>query len=183
MLEVSDVATLRVIAHPLRSQLLEHLDGPRTVRELGDLVGKPPDRLYYHLRLLEQHELIEVVDEQVVRGLTERRYRCTADRIRVAARGVDSAATATQLINQLLDRVQRDVAKVTALRARRDPGDEPSMALGLEHLHLTRDEHAEVLATLEEIQRRYADRAPSEETTPWAVLVGLYPLIDEESTR
>jgi DNA-binding transcriptional ArsR family regulator len=51
----------RALADPLRLRLLEALWlGPRSVKELAEAVGLPPDRLYYHLRQLEQAAIVEV---------------------------------------------------------------------------------------------------------------------------
>jgi DNA-binding transcriptional ArsR family regulator len=51
----------RALADPLRIRLLEALwFSPRSVKELAEAVRLPPDRLYYHLRQLEQAAIIEV---------------------------------------------------------------------------------------------------------------------------
>ena len=51
----------RALADPLRIRLLEAMwFGPRSAKELAEAVGLPPDRLYYHLRQLEQAAVIEV---------------------------------------------------------------------------------------------------------------------------
>src|ERR1700684_1449477 len=51
----------RALADPLRLRLLEALCfSPRSVKELAGAVELPPDRLYYHLRQLEQAAIIEV---------------------------------------------------------------------------------------------------------------------------
>jgi DNA-binding transcriptional ArsR family regulator len=77
--------TVRVIADPVRLRLLELLrQQPRTVTELAELLDVPRTRLYYHIRLLEEHGLITVDDTRVVSGITEKRYRVTAYRFSVA---------------------------------------------------------------------------------------------------
>jgi predicted ArsR family transcriptional regulator len=51
------------------------LEGAHTVKELAAALDVPPTRLYYHVRMLEEHGLIEVVDRRMVSGIEERRYR------------------------------------------------------------------------------------------------------------
>ena len=79
-----DPETVRLIADPLRLRLLDHLrQQPRTVTELAELLDVPRTRLYYHVKLLEEHGLIAVDATREVSGITERRYRVTAYRFSV----------------------------------------------------------------------------------------------------
>jgi len=66
----------RALADPTRVRLLELLwFGRRTVKELGDALDMPPDRLYYHLDLLEKGGLVKVVElRPAARGRVERVY-------------------------------------------------------------------------------------------------------------
>src|SRR5205085_3177564 len=55
------------------------LDGGRTVKELAAALDVPTTRLYYHMKILEQHGLVEVVERRMVSGIEERRYRAITD--------------------------------------------------------------------------------------------------------
>jgi DNA-binding transcriptional ArsR family regulator len=48
---------------------------PRTVKELAAELGVPVTRLYYHVRILEKHGLVHVVERRMVSGIEERRYQ------------------------------------------------------------------------------------------------------------
>ena len=53
----------RALGDPLRLRVFELLAGDQmTVRELAEALGSPPDRLYYHLRILEEAGLIRLVE-------------------------------------------------------------------------------------------------------------------------
>src|SRR5258708_2192554 len=67
----------RALAAPMRIRLLECLWGrPQSAKELGEWVGLPPDRLYYHLAQLEQAGLIEIAEyRRLPGGKVERVYR------------------------------------------------------------------------------------------------------------
>ncbi|HEU0163766.1 MAG TPA: helix-turn-helix domain-containing protein [Thermomicrobiales bacterium] len=81
---IDDPETLRLIADPLRLRLLELLRAqPRTVTELADLLDVQRTKLYYHVKLLEAHDLIAVDRTRVVSGITEKRYRVTAYQLSV----------------------------------------------------------------------------------------------------
>jgi DNA-binding transcriptional ArsR family regulator len=79
-----DPESVRLIADPLRLRLLELLrQKPRTVTELAEALDVPRTRLYYHVKLLEEHDLIAVDATREVSGITERSYRVTAYRFSV----------------------------------------------------------------------------------------------------
>lgn len=84
--------TLELVLHPVRLRILNAMSGDRTgtTTELSD---RMPDlsqaTLYRHVKLLLKGGLLEVVDEQQVRGAIERRYRVRRE---VARIGMDTAA-------------------------------------------------------------------------------------------
>ena len=77
--QVTDVDTLRALAHPLRVRLLGalRLDGPATASELGRRFGESSGSTSYHLRQLERFGFVEEDDEQPSRR--ERRWRAAHD--------------------------------------------------------------------------------------------------------
>src|SRR5687768_7910305 len=81
---IDDPEVLRIVADPMRLRILELLrQQPRTVKELAVLLDVARTRLYYHVKLLLEHDLIVVDDTRVVSGITESRYRVTAFRLSV----------------------------------------------------------------------------------------------------
>lgn len=77
--QISDVNTLRALAHPLRVRLLGalRLDGPATASELGRRFGESSGSTSYHLRQLERFGFVVEDDEQPSRR--ERRWRAAHD--------------------------------------------------------------------------------------------------------
>src|SRR5918999_142666 len=76
---LEDVDALRAVADPLRLRILfETTYTGRTVKELAALLGVPQTRLYYHVKLLQRHDLLSVVERRMVSGIEERRYRSAA---------------------------------------------------------------------------------------------------------
>lgn len=47
---------------------------PRTVQQIAEVLGVPFTRLYYHVKMLEKHELIRVVDVVQLAGAIEEKY-------------------------------------------------------------------------------------------------------------
>jgi len=67
---ITSLETLKVFSDPLRQQIIETLlDGPRTVKQIAAELNIPPNKLYYHVNLLEAHSLIQVTDTRIVLSL------------------------------------------------------------------------------------------------------------------
>lgn len=82
---INDLDTLRVVADPLRNQIVELLiHTPLTVKQVAERLGLAPSKLYYHMGLLEKHGIIEVVETRMVANLQEKDYRATAHIFTVA---------------------------------------------------------------------------------------------------
>lgn len=76
---ISTLETLKVFSDPLRQQiLLAMAESPRTVKQVAAETGRTATKLYYHVKLLEEHGLIRVTDTRVVSGIIEKRYQATA---------------------------------------------------------------------------------------------------------
>jgi DNA-binding transcriptional ArsR family regulator len=79
---IKDMETLRAIADPLRTQILELLvKEPQTVKQVGKKLGLAPGKLYYHFNTLEKYGLIEVAETRQVANMIEKLYRATAAEI------------------------------------------------------------------------------------------------------
>ena len=84
LLIINDLETLKVAADPLRLNILNLLRGePRTAKDLAKALRLPQTKLYYHISLLEQHELIRMTEMRLVSGIMEKRYQATASRLTV----------------------------------------------------------------------------------------------------
>ena len=77
-IRISDLETLKVISDPLRVQILENIGlasdaGKSTsVKQLSEDLDIPQSKLYYHIKLLEKHDLVYVADTRVISGIIEK---------------------------------------------------------------------------------------------------------------
>jgi DNA-binding transcriptional ArsR family regulator len=101
-LVISDHATLKVFYDPIRQRILRALYVPMSVTELGDELDESPNRLYYHVRLLEQHGLVVVAEERRAGSNIERLYGRAATRYEIAPALVDEG---TRLAGPVVDDV------------------------------------------------------------------------------
>jgi DNA-binding transcriptional ArsR family regulator len=75
---IDDPAAAEVTLDPIRTRLLAELVEPGSATMLAARVGLPRQKVNYHLRELERHGLIELVEERRKGNVTERVMRATA---------------------------------------------------------------------------------------------------------
>ena len=75
---IEDAAAAEVSLDPVRARLLAELAEPASATMLAARVGLPRQKVNYHLRALESHGLVELVEERRKGNVTERMMRATA---------------------------------------------------------------------------------------------------------
>jgi DNA-binding transcriptional ArsR family regulator len=81
---IQTVEQVKALTDPLRKQILgAFCQGPMTTKQVAEQLGEKPTRLYYHVTILEQAGLIEIVETRQIRGTVEKTYRAVATKFRV----------------------------------------------------------------------------------------------------
>lgn len=116
---IKDLETLRVIADPTRTQILEILvKEPQTVKQVAEKLGITQGKLYYHFNLLEKHKLIMVVETRQKANMIEKKYRAKAGEVEVdpsllnftTEQGKESInALLTSVFNSTRDDIERSL--------------------------------------------------------------------------
>jgi DNA-binding transcriptional ArsR family regulator len=75
---IEDPATAAIALDPVRARLLAALREPGSATSLAADLGLTRQRVNYHLRALEAHGLVELVEERRKGNMTERVLRATA---------------------------------------------------------------------------------------------------------
>jgi len=165
----------RALADPLRIRLLEAAwFGPRSVKELAQTVGLPPDRLYYHLRQLEQAGVIEVSGYRPLPGgKVERLYQRAEAEPPAEESSPEEIAT---FLGAVLDATKADI---TAAHMAKADGQRREVAVTRAALRLTDEGLAELHRMLNDVRERFSDPKftdPEAEGTWVRVLVALVDL-------
>ena len=85
VLMVKDLETLKILADPLRNQILEILAPEKlTVNQIAEKLGLTPSKLYYHINLMEKHGLIQEVDSIIKANIIEKIYWISAYECKMA---------------------------------------------------------------------------------------------------
>ncbi|MGY6652768.1 winged helix-turn-helix domain-containing protein [Amycolatopsis sp. TRM77291] len=75
---IEDAEAAEVSLDPVRARLLAELAEPASATMLAARVDLPRQKVNYHLRALEKHGLVELVEERRKGNVTERMMRATA---------------------------------------------------------------------------------------------------------
>jgi DNA-binding transcriptional ArsR family regulator len=187
---IKDLETLRVIADPLRPQILELLvHDAQTVKQVAEKLGLAPGKLYYHFSLLEKHGLIEVAETRQVANMIEKLYRATASEIDLEPsllsfstdQGKESIHT---LLTSALDSTREDLQRSLQARAynlERGAKPRPRKAFVKRGLSRIPDELADefserLLALIDEFESLDdPPRAEGEALQSYALTVAFYP--------
>jgi DNA-binding transcriptional ArsR family regulator len=76
--KLTDLVQMKVLADPLRIRLLELFGEERTTKQVAEILGLPPTRLYHHVAALERVGLIRLARTQQRRGAMEKYYLAVA---------------------------------------------------------------------------------------------------------
>jgi len=91
------VADLRALAHPLRLRMMElFAETPRTTKQVAELLGQPPTRLYHHVAALERAGLLVLTERRQNRGAVEKWYTGVAQQIQAGVRQKGDAGRAAR---------------------------------------------------------------------------------------
>ena len=75
---IQEVNQAAALFQPLRVELMKLMAEPRTCAEMGQVVGESPQKVYYHVKILENAGLVEKVREERVRGIPQGYYQAKA---------------------------------------------------------------------------------------------------------
>jgi DNA-binding transcriptional ArsR family regulator len=75
---IEDLERAITLLKPLRLEILRRLDEPRTCPELADFFDESAQKIYYHIKAMEQAGLVEKTEERRVRGVMEGYYQAKA---------------------------------------------------------------------------------------------------------
>jgi len=185
---IEERETLKVIADPLRSQILEILlHTSHTIKQTADKLGLASSKLYYHFNQLEKHGLIEVVETRMVANLEEKLFQAVATNFELApglltTNTEEGKAVANELFVSTIDSTRDDLLR--SLQARYFQLDHGAP----EHLRrvvlnrvvrhipeaMAQEFQQRLCALLEEFEA--ADSPPgTPDTFPYAFMAALYP--------
>ncbi|GAA3466189.1 ArsR/SmtB family transcription factor [Nonomuraea roseola] len=89
---IEDPAAAEASLDPIRARILAELSQPGSATMLAAKVGLPRQKINYHLKTLERHGLVELVEERRKGNVTERVMRATASSYVISPRAMAGVA-------------------------------------------------------------------------------------------
>jgi DNA-binding transcriptional ArsR family regulator len=190
---ITNLDTLKIIADPTRLEVMRTLKKPRTVKEVAEILDTDPTKLYYHVRQLEKHDLIRIVETNIVSGIIEKTYQVSARQFRVE----ENLISATEMTDENLNTLFSAIFDVTKDEIRRSfqaglmkLGDKtPPEKYGTAKvaLYLTEEQATELFGKLSALMQEYEDASKlNEENTevqPHGLLFSFYPLYRPDADK
>lgn len=187
---IEDADALKVIADPLRLQILRNLDKPRTVKDLAERLDTPATKLYYHVNQLEKHNIIRVVDTRVVSGIIEKHYRVTAKSYHVSKSLLkatkDSDEQLDVLLSAIFDTAKAEIKQsVQAGLLRIDESvKEPQQDGIIWHasINLAPEKFAELNGRIQTLLEEFDQAARENDDStkkPYGLVVTFYPIVNK----
>lgn len=155
---VEDVETIKVVADGRRLKILALMQEPTTVKAISAELDIPASKLYYHVNLLEKHNLIQVVDHNIDSGIVEKIYQVTARQFKIVNPLLrtdlpDDAADA--IFTNMLEETQRDFRQAYAARNKDEQVPPRHPFLSKKAFRLTDEQltmlHGKLTALIEEV--------------------------------
>lgn len=165
LLVVTAPEQLRALADHLRGTLLELvLERAATVTELARAVDRPKSTIAYHVNLLVDAGLLQVVRTRKVRAIEERYYGRVARTYYVGALSRDEDKQVVAAMNGLAEAAAESAAAHAA----------DDLRCLLVHARIPRDEVRRFWAEVQELARQYA-QIPRSGDQVYGFVAGLYP--------
>jgi DNA-binding transcriptional ArsR family regulator len=181
---ISDVETLKALSDPLRLRILELMTSGRdeafTVKRLAVALDVSQTKLYHHVNLLVERELIRPVGTRVVSGIIETSYRIAQlsialDRGLLAGDSPELHDMLTTIFDGAREDIERGIhAGAIVVGEDTDPLKRLVLAKGL--TRLSPDRAAEFRERLKDLLRSFDDDPADLEGDAYGFVVGFYPL-------
>jgi DNA-binding transcriptional ArsR family regulator len=124
-------ATRKAMSDPIRLRMREQLAiRPSTMKALGGVLGIEPNRLYYHARILEAADLIEVVGAEPSGRSAERVYAAKRGSFGNELPGEDPVEQ-TVFIGAVLDATKAELSDLAFVKAAKTAADPPVKSIVL----------------------------------------------------
>lgn len=66
---------INIVSDPIRLKIIMTLGTtPKTAQDLSDAMGVSRSKIHYHLKILQENGIIEVVDTELINGITQKYF-------------------------------------------------------------------------------------------------------------
>ena len=181
---LTNLEQMKVLADPRRIRILELLGEERTTKQVAEILGEPPTRLYHHVAALARVGLIRLARTRQSRGAQEKYFVAVArafsadPKLFTSRRGPQAAEVAGSIATQVLDLTAEDLRALLAQGASLENLQEQGILSYLE-VRATPKELAALRTKLAKLIEGCADRKggrPRPGETRHRLTIAFFPL-------
>lgn len=172
---IEDLEQAMALLKPLRLEILRRLDEPRSCDELAEVFQDSSQKIYYHVKALQEAGLVEKVADKRIRGTVEGYYQAKARSYWLAPSLVGKIGSLQQSRDQaslrILLQLAEDVIEDTARLGSKSEAGQAVASLSLSaQIHLA--DSAQKAEFLQELQTTFQNLAMKNlSMTPSAILI------------
>jgi DNA-binding transcriptional ArsR family regulator len=185
---LGDAAAVAAALDPTRAAILDALTEPGSASTVATAIGSSRQKVNYHLRALEAHGLVELVEERAWGGITERMVRRSARHLVASPdvmqrSGLDPSQVSDHLSAAYLIAVNaRNVAETGAIASRAATGTRvPTLTIDTVIGFASPEDRAAFAADLQSAVAALAARYHHDDGRPHRLTVSSYPRPKESS--
>jgi len=148
-----------------------------TAKEFARTVGVSPTKIYYHLNMLEQHDLVQIRDTRVVNGIIEKHYGAGQLDLTFHRRSGDDSDSVQQIVSTMLGQVRDEIDSGLAaglILPSSDAPDPQRMLLSRTIAEIPEGKIAEFREELLALTRRF-EKAGTANGHRFSMLVAMHP--------
>lgn len=176
---------LKVYFDPMRQKIIHQMvSAPKTVQQIAEALSVPFTRLYYHINLLEKHNIIHVVDTRAMSGAVEEKYYQVAAYQFIVPRTMLSFSnpqyeeSLNVFLSAMLDETADDIrhsVQSGKIDMERESPDPNSLLIRRGLLQMPPEKIIQFHEELMDLLKRYQAEPADDNDTYYGVTIAVYP--------
>jgi DNA-binding transcriptional ArsR family regulator len=183
---LDNLEALKVYFDPLRMQIVQEISHQcKNVHEIAEALEVPFTRLYYHIKMLEKHGIIQVVETRAMSGAVEEKYYQIAAKQFIVDRSLLTLAT-SEGQNPALDILLETMLRETGENIRRSVREgnidlkttapnPTALMIRRGVLRLNQEQATQLYHELEMLLNRFVSVETTRHDPYYEILISLYP--------
>ncbi|MGB7338750.1 MAG: helix-turn-helix domain-containing protein [Phototrophicaceae bacterium] len=176
---------LKVYFDPMRQKIIHQMiKQPKTVQQIAEILDVPFTRLYYHINLLEKHNIIHVVETRAMSGAVEEKYYQVAAYQFIVPRNMlsfshpEHEASLNVFLSAMLGETADDIrhsVQTGRIDMERETPDPDSLLLRRGLIRMSREKISDFHGELLDLIKRYQSEPYTDDDSYYGLTIAVYP--------
>ncbi|MEO1290243.1 MAG: helix-turn-helix domain-containing protein, partial [Chloroflexota bacterium] len=170
---------------PMRQKIIHQMiQQPKTVQQIAEVLDVPFTRLYYHINLLEKHNIICVVDTRAMSGAVEEKYYQVAAYQFIVPRQMltlghpEQEESLNVFLSAMLDETANDIRTSVQsghIDMAKESPDSNALLLRRGLMRMPSEKASQFHTDLMALIKQYQSETHTDDDTYYGVTVAIYP--------